>query len=131
MARYAGKKGAVYNSTTLAGATAAAVGLSQWTLNMATDKVNVTAFGDGNKVYVQGLKDVQGTLRGFWNDDNDALFDASESTDGVMLLLYPSTDAATKYFRGPAWLDMSIEVDVSGAVAINGSYVAAGTWERF
>jgi hypothetical protein len=48
-----------------------------------------------------------------------------------MLLLYPSTDAATKYWRGPAWLDMSIEVDVNGAVSLNGSFVAAGTWSRF
>lgn len=130
MARYAGRKGAVYVSDSGSAAAEAAAGLSQWTLNMATDKIPVSAFGDGNKVYVQGLKDVQGTLRGFWLDNDDSLFDAAESADGTKLYLYPSSDAAARYFYGPAWLDMSIETDVNGAVTLSGSFVAAGTWGR-
>jgi hypothetical protein len=97
---------------------------------MATDKVDVTAFGDANKTYVQGLRDVKGTLSGFWEDTQDQLFDASESTGGVSLYLYPANTAPTVYFYGPAWLDASIDVGVSGAVTVSGSFVANGSWGR-
>ena len=117
-------------STTGTGTAIAAVSLSRWTLDMATDKVDTTAFGDANKTYVQGLKDIKGTLAGFWDDTSDALFDASESADGIKLYLYPSSDAPTIYFYGPAWLDASIDVANNGAVGVSGNFVAAGSWGR-
>jgi hypothetical protein len=46
------------------------------------------------------------------------------------MYLYPSTDAATKYWYGPAWLDASVNVSVSGAVTIAGNFVANGSWGR-
>jgi len=130
MARYHGNKGAVYSSITGTGTATAVASLSKWSLNMATDKVDVTAFGDLNKTYVQGLRDVKGTLSGFWEDSHDVLFDGSESTDGVKLYLYPASTAPTVYFYGPAWLDASIDVGVSGAVTLSGSFVANGAWGR-
>jgi hypothetical protein len=130
MPRYAGSKGAVYASTTLAGAVAFLPSLSKWTLDMATDKIDVTAFQDANKVYVQGQKDIKGTVSGFWDSANDALFDAAESADGVRMVLYPSTLAPGLYFAGPAWLDASLEVDSKGAVTVSGEFVAAGSWSR-
>jgi hypothetical protein len=117
-------------STTGTGAAVAAVSLSQWSLDKTTDKVEVTAFGDSNKQYVQGLPDIKGSLAGWFDSANDALFDAAESSDGVKLYLYPSSLAPTIYHYGPAWLDASIEVDVKGAVGVKGSYVAAGSWGR-
>lgn len=128
MALYHGKRGVVYISST-GGATAiAAVSLSSWSLDSATDRVEVTAFGDTNKTYVQGLPDLTGELSGFWNDTTDFLYDASRSADGVKLYLYPSSDATGKYWYGPAWVDFSIEVPVDGAVTISGSFAANGAW---
>lgn len=129
MARYHGKRGIVYISTT--GSTAAAaITQTEWTLNMATDKVEVTSFGDANKTYVQGLKDVQGTLSGFWDDSDAKLFTAADSADGIKMYLYPSTDAPTKYFYGPAWLDASINTSVSGAVSTSANFSANGSWGK-
>lgn len=130
MARYAGSKGQVFSSITGAGAIAARGSLSKWTLNMSTAKIDVTAFGDVNKVYVQGLPDIKGTLSGFWDSADDALFTGSDSADGVKLYLYPSTAYPSAYFYGPAWLDAAIDVASSGAVLISGSFVAAGAWGR-
>lgn len=130
MSRYHGKGGAAYLSTTGSGTAAPAVSLSQWTLDRATDKVDVTAFGDANKVYVQGLPDIKGTLAGWFDDTDDALFDGADSADGVKLYLYPSRLAPAHYHYGPAWLDASIEVDVKGAVSVKASFVAAGSWGR-
>jgi hypothetical protein len=130
MARYSGGKGLVLLSTTGTGVAIAAVSLSQWSLDRKTDKVEVTAFGDLNKVYVQGLPDIQGSLAGWFDSADDALFDGADSADGVKLYLYPSSLATTIYHYGPAWLDASIDVDVKGACAVSGSFVAAGSWGR-
>jgi len=130
MARYHGKRGVVYASTTGAGVAAPVISQSKWTLDMATDKAEVTAFLDANKTYVQGLRDLKGTISGYWDDASDALFDAAESADGCKLYLYPSLDAPTIYFYGPAWLDSKIDVDAKGAVTCEASFVANGSWGR-
>jgi len=130
MAVYAGRKGVVYMSTSKAGAASAVVKLTNWTLDQSTDKIDVTSFGDPNKTYVQGLKDVKGTLKGFFDDTETKPWQAADSIDGCNLYLYPSADCPTAYWAGPAWLDMSIDTNVSGAVEISGSFAANGAWVR-
>ena len=128
MARYHGRKGVVYISTSGSTAAVAAVALRSWQLNMPTDKVEVTAFGDVNKQYVVGLPDVSGTLAGWWDDQSDQLYDASRSTDGVKLYLYPSSDATSKYWYGPAWVDFTIDVSNDQGVSISAAFSANGAW---
>lgn len=128
MARYHGKKGVVYMSTSGSGTAVLVASLNSWSLNSPTDKVEVTAFADTNKVYVQGLPDISGSISGFFDDTSDALYDASRSTDGVKMYLYPSSDAATKYWYGTAWVDFSIECPADGPVSISADFVAAGAW---
>ena len=128
MAKYHGKSGVVYLSITAAGAATTVVGLTSWSLSMPTDKAEVTEFGDTNKTYVQGLPDVSGSLSGWWNDTDDNLYDASRSTDGCKMYLYPSSNAATKYWYGPAWADFSIDCPATGPVAVSGDFGAAGAW---
>lgn len=130
MAVYAGRKGVVYLSTTGTGTATNVIKLTTWTLNQATDKIEVTAFGDANKTYVQGLKDVQGSFSGFWDDTEAKPFTAADSTDGCKMYLYPSADAPTKYWYGPAWLDVSIDTGVAAAVALSANFAANGAWGR-
>jgi len=130
MARYHGKSGVVYLSTTGAGVAGATTSLSGWTLDLSTDKVEVTAFGDLNKTYVQGLKDIKGTFQGFLDDTGLSLFTGADSTDGVRMYLYPSSASPTVYWYGPAWLDASIAVPVGGANTVTGNFVANGSWGR-
>jgi len=80
---------------------------------------------------VQGLADISGDFEGFWDDSDSTVMTAAGSADGCKLYLYPSTNAATKYWYGPAWLDYSIEAPVDGAVSLSGSFVANGSWGRF
>lgn len=129
MSRYHGKKAVAYLSITGSGS-ASLIQMADWTLNMATDKVEVTSFGDANKTYVQGLKDISGSLSGFWTDSDTKLFDAADSTDGCKLYLYMSSDASGLYFYGPAWLDSSINTGVNAAVAVSGNFVANGSWGK-
>jgi len=130
MAVYAGRKGVVYMSTTGAGVATNTIKLSHWTLDSATDKIDVTSFGDANKTYVQGLKDLKGTISGFFDDTESKPFAAADSASGSILYLYPSADAPTKYWYGPAWLDYSIDTSVSGAVTMSMNFAANGSWGR-
>lgn len=128
MARYHGKKGVVYISPSGSTDAVMAVAMNRWTLNSPTDKAEVSAFGDLNKQYVQGLPDISGDLAGWWDDTSDQLYDASRSADGVKLYLYPSADAPTKYHYGPAWVDFSMSVGNAEGIGISGGFVAAGAW---
>lgn len=128
MARYAGKRGLVYVSTSASGAAAPIGQMQNWTFDLTTDKLDVTCFGDGNKTYVQSWGAAKGTFKGLWNDADTTLFAAAASADGCKIYLYPSADAMGKYLAGPAWLDVSIEADVNGTVSTNGNFSANGTW---
>jgi len=120
-ARYHGSKGIVRMN-------GAVVAMATWDLDKSTDKVDVTSFGDLNKVSVQGLPAVKGTISGFWDSGDTTMLAASESATGTTLVLYPSSLAAGVYHYGPAWLDYKMSVDVNGAVKINGSFEANGSW---
>jgi hypothetical protein len=128
MAVYPGKKGVVYLSTTGAGVASSVVHLNKWSYDGSTDKIETTSFGDLNKTYVQGFADVKGTFSGFWDDTETKITTAAASSTGCVMYLYPSSDAPTKYKCGPAWLDMSYDIGVSGAVTLAGSFVANGSW---
>lgn len=117
-------------STSGTGAASPVTGLSSWDLNMATDTVETTSFGDANKTYVQGLPDLSGSISGFFQDDVDTLFAAAESADGVKLYLYPSTDANDIYWYGPAWVDASISTGVGAAITTSANFRANGSWSR-
>ena len=130
MAAYAGKKAVVYLSTTGSGNATNVIKLNKWSIDASTDKIEVTAFGDTNKTYVQGLPDIKGTVSGFWDDTESKVTTGAASTDGVKLYLYPSSDAPTKYKCGPAWLDQSFDIGADGAVQITGNFVANGSWSN-
>lgn len=128
MAVYAGRNGVVYLSTTGSGTATNVIKLNQWTINRTADKIEVTSFGDANKTYVLGLPDLQGTLSGFWDDTESKPFTAAASSSGCKLYLYPSADIPTKFWSGPAWLDISVDTSVSGAITLSGSFAANGSW---
>lgn len=130
MARYHGKSGMVYISTSGTAAIALVASLSDWSLDMSTDTVETTSFGDSNKTYVQGLKDVAGSFSGFYDNADESIFTAADSTDGCKVYLYPSSAASTKYFYGPAWLSASVSSSVSDAVKVSGAFKANGAWGR-
>lgn len=112
------------------GATPVAVAsLDYWDLDMTSQKVKVTAFEDPNEIYVIGRPDLKGTYKGWYDSvDGLVLFDAIQSAVAPALKLLPDKATVTNAFSGKGWLDGKITVDSNGAVAMNGSFVAAGPW---
>jgi hypothetical protein len=89
----------------------------------------VTCFLDENKVYVPGLKDISGSLAGFYDSTNLALYEAADQEDPGFLELIPNTtEAATLKWAGLGYLDSDIDTAVDGAPAVSGTFVAAGPW---
>lgn len=128
MARYAGRKGRILISTSGTGTATVVIGLTTWSLDRSTDKIDVSAFEDTNKQYVLGLPDCKGSFAGNWDDTETKLYAAAQSTDGCKLYLYPSADKLTAYHYGPAWVDFSMTVESNGAVKVSCNFVAKGDW---
>ena len=126
-----GSKGSVEMDPTGAspGTLAVVASLNGWTLDLTRDRVDVTAFGDANKKYVQGLSDIKGTVKGFWEAiASRVLFDVAMGETPATLKLVPSTLDPTAFFKGLAYLDMSIDVAADGAVTLSGTFGAADDW---
>ncbi len=128
MARRHGKNGAVSMDPTGSTTYAEIVSLNSWTLDAASDNVDVTAFGDTNKQYVKGLPDYKGDIGGWWDSSSVVIFDAAFAGTPVGLKLVPSTLDATFFFSGLGYVDAGIECPADGAVSISGTWVAAGNW---
>jgi hypothetical protein len=131
MARVHGSRGQI-KMDPLGGTGAAAVlvaDMNGWTLDLATDKADVTAFGDPNKQYVTGLPDYKGTVKGWWNKDSSpTFFGVVLGAVPAFLELIPSSLDPTFLFKGLAYIDGNINVDSNGGVSIGGNWVAAGPW---
>lgn len=104
--------------------------LKTWSINFTTDKQDVTAFGDGNHVYVAGLPDAQGEFDGFYDDATVQTYTAA--VDGVSrkFYLYPSTLLNTQYFYGTVLPDFSVSSAVDGPVEIQSSWNAASLIQK-
>ena len=124
-----GKEGIVAMKMLEGDAYVAIGNISEWTLNMAKDKVETTSLGDPNKRYVLGLKDLSGSFTAFWDRLSDVLFDASDTDAGCYLAIYPSATSSQSW-EGPAHLDASIKGGVTSAVTIDATFVANGAWTR-
>lgn len=132
MARASGKNGAVYVSPDGIAAASPVLNLTKWTLDRNAGTIEVTAFGDLNKVYLLDLPDLKGTLTGFWDSASDPLYVAGLSAGGTTLYLYPDRlNTPTKYDYGPAWLTTAVDTDVKGAVTVSANFVARGSWGHF
>jgi hypothetical protein len=106
------------------------VSLNSWKLSLKTDRIDVSCFGDVNRVYVPGLKDVSGSLGGYWNSEELALVEAADMVTPGLLKLVPHSSEATFFWSGLAYMDADIDTSVDGAPALTGTFSAAGPWSR-
>jgi hypothetical protein len=131
MSRIHGRRGQLYVGIASQGAVASPVPfLGKWTITFANDDVDVTAFGDVNKVYVSGLPDVGGTYDGFIDTTTAQLYTAASDGLDRAFYLYMDNSITTSYWYGRATFDFNATGGVSEAVAINGAWKAAGAITR-
>jgi hypothetical protein len=133
--RLHGKRGALY----LGGRIGTGVKITdktEYTLDLGRDYVDATVFGDSNKVWLTGLRNVQGTINGLLDTSGDYLVNATTS-DTEQLFLYADdtannpTNAPILIAFGPALLDATITVSNTDAEKCSGNFRASGAWTVF
>jgi hypothetical protein len=125
MARVHGRRGRLYAGIASDTASAEPIAfLNSWDVSFTVDKVDVTTFGDTNKVYVSGLPDASGNYGGFYDTSTAQLYTASQDGLARRFYLYPDTSDGD-YFYGTALFDFGVSGAVADGVSITGSWAAA------
>jgi hypothetical protein len=123
-----GKNGAIYLNGPKGGGGTKVANKTAWTLNLGRDYVDATVFGDVNKTYLVGLRDIAGTFEGLLDTSGDLLLTASQE-DVKQLYLYADDGASPVLVgAGPAFIDASINASNADAVKITGNFRAQGAW---
>ncbi len=124
--RFAGRNGRVYFDIAGGGAASPLPFIAKWSIKAATDKFDVTAMGDNNKVYVAGLPDASGDFSGFMDNGTQQTYTAAVDGIGRKFYLYPDlSNTPGLYFFGTVLADFNVDGDVGGAVALSSSWSAA------
>lgn len=125
MARIHGRRGRIYMDLTGSAAASPLPFFANWSINFVTDKAEVTAMEDLNKIYVAGLPDATGDFDGFYDDATVQTYTAA--TDGLprKTYIYPSTLTPGQYWFGTVLPDFSVNGGVGGAVAVKATWNAA------
>lgn len=130
MSRIAGRNGRVYMNLASGGTAEPLPFLASWSLNQATDKIEVTAMGDSNKTYVSGLPDCSGEFSGFYDDATVQTYTAAVDGIARKLYIYPSILTAGQYWYGTSLPDFNVSSSVSGAVELTASWNAASAFTK-
>lgn len=128
MARIAGRRGRVYLGIASEAAVATPLPFTAtWNISFSTDKLDVTAMGDDNKVKVADLSDATGSFNGFFDDSSAQTYTAA--TDGLprKFYLYPDLNTPGVYFFGTILPDISLDGGVGTSVNFSSSWEAAST----
>jgi hypothetical protein len=131
--RHHGRNGRIYLSATNGGLATPLPFQAAWSINQATDRQDVTAFGDGNKVYVAGLPDSSGDFSGFLDDATSQTFVAALDGLSRTFYLYPDVTAYPNnwYWMGQILVDASADGAVGGPVSFKSTWSAAGAITRY
>lgn len=126
-----GKNGAIYINGPK-GSGQKVTSKTEWTLNLSRDYVDATVFGDVNKTYLVGLKDIQGTFAGLLDVSGDYQVNAA-SSDAINIYLYADDRDGFELLiaYGPGLMDASITASNTDAIKTTGNFRAAGAWTVF
>lgn len=109
---------------------------TEWTLNLNRDFVDATTFGNTNKVYLVGLKDISGTYAGLLDLSGDLLVNASDSGD-MYIYLYAddtgnnSTGLPILVAYGLGFIDATMTGSNTDAIKTTGNIRASANWNVF
>jgi hypothetical protein len=110
--------------------------LSDWTLNFSVAKVDVTAMGDPNLIWVAGLPDASGDFSGFYDTATAQTYVSATDGQPRNFYLYPSTLGVQgvgpgQYFFGQILPDYAIAGGVAAAVSLKSTWNASSTITRY
>jgi hypothetical protein len=128
-----GKNGAIY----LGGPKGTGIKLvnkTEWTLNLNRDYVDSTVFGDVNKTYLVGLKDISGTFAGLLVTPPAGDYQVNAASSDIISVYLYGDDATVAggilwlVASGPGLIDAAITASNTDAIKTTGNFRAAGAW---
>lgn len=142
MGRLHGRNGMVYLALTSTGSAQPLAYVADWTMNFAVAKVDVTALGDSNLVWVAGLPDATGDFTGFMDTATSQTYQAAIDGQPRNFYLYPTllavnggpgnaTVSSGQYFYGTILPDFSVAGGVAAAVTFKSTWNAASAVQRY
>ncbi len=136
MSRIHGRNGIAYVGVNSGDAASPMAFLSDWSVNFAVAKVDVTAMGDQNLVWVAGLPDASGDFTGFFDTATAQTYVAATDGQPRNFYLYPSTvgvlgSVPGQYFFGQILPDFSTAGGVTTAVTLKSTWAASGRIQRY
>lgn len=123
--RNAGRNARIYFAMASGAEASSLAYQAEWTINFGTPKIDVTAFGDANKVTVSGLPEASGSFSGFYDDSSAQTYTAAVDGLARKFYLYPNAGLATRYFFGTINTDINFGSTVGGAVTVSSAWEAA------
>ena len=116
--------------------------VADWTMNFTVAKVDVTALGDTNRVWVAGLPDASGDFTGFMDTATSQTYQAAVDGQPRNFYLYPTliainggpgnvTVSSGQYFYGNILPDYSVSGGVAAAVTFKSTWNAASQVQRY
>ena len=131
MPRIAGRNARMYVGITSGGTAEPVPFIRQFTIAAATDRFEVTAFGDTTKTYVAGLPDATGDWSGFYDNQTAQLYTAAQDGVARRTYMYPDiVSSPNQYWFGTAFFDFSADFAVDGAGSVSGSWAAASSFSK-
>lgn len=136
MSRLHGRNGIVYMGINSGDAASPMAFIADWSMNFTVAKVDVTAMGDPNLIWVSGLPDASGDFTGFFDTATSQTYAASKDGLPRNFYLYPSligTQGANPghYFFGQILPDYAITGGVAAAVTLKSTWNAASPVGRY
>lgn len=136
MGRIHGRNGMVYLAINSGGTAQPLAYVADWTVNFSVAKVDVTALGDTNLIWVAGLPDATGDFTGFFDTATSQTYQAAIDGQPRNFYLYPSLLGLQganpgQYFFGTILPDFSVSGGVAAAVTFKSSWNAASQVQRY
>jgi len=136
LSRIHGRNGFVYLAVNSGGTAQPLAYVNDWTVNFTTAKIDVTALGDSNLVWVAGLPDASGDFTGFYDTATGQTYAAAIDGQPRNFYLYPSLLGLQganpgQYFFGQILPDFTTSGGVAAAVTFKSSWNAASQVQRY
>lgn len=124
--RTAGRNAKIYIdvSANASGAASPVSYINSWSADLSRDAIDVTSFGDANRVSVMGLASASGQFDGIV-DMGTATFKNVTDGNARKLYLYPDSGTSTTYFFSTAYFDSSYSASVTDAIKVSMKWSAA------
>lgn len=90
---------------------------AKWSFDQSVDFVDVTAFRDTSKAAVAGLPNATGSIDGFWDSADTAIYNIIGATSERKMYIYPDvTNNATSYIAGKFFFSVKAQGGTAEAV---------------